>query len=205
VHGHALSMTRLSSAVLLCFAVCCEISGCTSIPSSYEAVNLGPLAAYRPHFELAGRISITNGQRGESGRLRWICTKEKQELALISPLGQTVAEISQFDNQIVMLRTAGETRSAPTFDALVQDALGATVPIHDIAYWIQGVIDGQSGQATVNESDPAGRPEKLVHGGWVISIEGYRRQGAAVVATRLHAIRGDTVVKIIIDEWTALP
>jgi outer membrane lipoprotein LolB len=146
-----------------------------------------------------------SGQRGEFGQLRWIYSQDKQEIALLSPLGQTVAEISQPDKQSATLRTDTEMRSAPTFDALVQDALGIAVPIHDIAYWIQGATDARSGQATINESDSTGRPGKLVHSGWEISIEGYRRLDAAMIATRLHAIKGDTVVKLIIDDWTALP
>jgi outer membrane lipoprotein LolB len=198
-------MMHFLRAVLLCFAVSCGITGCVSFPSSRESVNSSQAPAYHPHFELAGRISVMKGQHGESGHLRWVRSQEMQEIALLSPLGQTVAEISQPDKQSATLRTGGEMRSAPTFDALVQGALGTAVPIHDLAYWIQGVTDIQSGQAAINESDSAGRPEKLVHSGWEISIEGYQRLGAAIVATRLRAIKGDTVVKIIIDEWTALP
>ena len=145
------------------------------------------------------------GKHGESGQLRWICSQEKQEIALLSPLGQTVAEISQPDKQNAVLRAGNEIRSAPTFDALVQDALGTAVPIHDLGYWIQGVPDSRSGQAAINQIDSAGRPASLIHTGWAISIEGYRYLGAAIVATRLRAIKGDTVVKIIIDEWAALP
>lgn len=196
---------RLFRAVLLCFAVACGIAGCVSIPPSFEAVNSSQALAYHPHFELAGRISVMKGEHGEFGQLRWICSQEKQEIALLSPLGQTVAEISQPDKQSAVLRAGREIRSASTFDSLVQDALGTAVPIHDLAYWIQGVTDTRSGLATINESDSAGRPENLVHSGWEISIEGYRRLGAAIVATRLRAIKGDTIVKIIIDEWTALP
>lgn len=198
-------MMHLFRAVLLCFAVSCEITACVSIPSSHEAANSSQVPAYHPHFELAGRISVMKGQHGEFGQLRWTCSQEKQEIALLSPLGQTVAVIFQSDKKSATLRTGSEMRSAPTFDALVQDALGTAVPILDIAYWIQGVADTQSGQAVINESDSAGRPEKLVHSGWEISIEGYRRLGVAIVATRLRAIKGETVVKIIIDDWTALP
>jgi len=198
-------MMHCVRAVLLCFAISCEITGCVSILPPRETVSSSQLPVYHPHFELAGRISVMTGQRGEFGQLRWICSQDKQEIALLSPLGQTVAEISQPDKQSAMLRTDTEVRSAPSFDALVQDALGIAVPIHDIAYWVQGVTDAQSGQATINLSDSAGRPEKLVHSGWEISIEGYRRLDVAMVATRLHAIKGDTVVKIIIDDWTALP
>lgn len=198
-------MMHLVRAVLLCVAVSCEITGCVSIPPTHESVNSSQVPAYHPHFELSGRISVMNGLRGEFGQMRWIFSQEKQEIALLSPLGQTVAEISQPDKQSAVLRTDREMRSASTFDALVQDALGTAVPIHDIAYWIQGVTDTQSGQAAITESDSAGRPEKLVHTGWEISIEGYRRLGVAIVATRLRATKGDTVVKIVIDEWTALP
>ena len=198
-------MMHLFRAVLLCFAVSCEITACVSIPSSHEAANSSQVPAYHPHFELAGRISVMKGQHGEFGQLRWTSSQEKQEIALLSPLGQTVAVISQSDKKSATLRTGSEIRSASTFDALVQDALGTAVPILDIAYWIQGVADTQSGRAVINESDSAGRPEKLVHSEWEISIEGYRRLGVAIVATRLRAIKGETVVKIIIDDWTALP
>lgn len=176
-----------------------------SIPPAQELSDSGQAPIYQPYFELSGRISVRQGQRGDFGQLRWTRAKDTQKIVLLSPLGQTVAEISQPDNQPAMLRIGSEIRTAASFEALAHEALGATVPIHDIAYWIQGLTDAQSGAASIGENDVAGRPQRLSHAGWEIHIEGYRPLGEATIASRLTAVKDDSVIKIVIDEWKPLP
>ena len=176
-----------------------------SIPPAQELSDSRQVPIYQPYFELSGRISVRQGQRGDFGQLRWTRAKDAQKIVLLSPLGQTVAEISQPDNQPAMLRVGSEIRTASNFEALAHEALGANVPIHDIAYWIQGLTDAQSGAASIGENDVAGRPQRLSHAGWEIHIEGYRRLGEATIASRLTAVKDDSVIKIVIDEWKLLP
>ena len=160
---------------------------------------------YSPHFELTGRISVRDGQRGEFGQLRWIRSKERQQVLLLSPLGNTVAEISQSEGEDAILRSGNEVRTALNFEALVQDVLGTPLPINEIAYWIQGATDGVSDRGLVKRIDPAGRPQKLLHAAWEISIDGYRRTGDKIFASRIFAINGDKSIKIIVDDWKPLP
>lgn len=192
-------------AILALPALALFLAGCMSIPPAQEFSDSGQASVYQPYFELSGRISVRQGQRGDFGQLRWTRAKDTQKIVLLSPLGQTVAEISQSDDQPAVLRIGSERRTAASFEALAHEALGASVPIGDIAYWIQGLTDTQSGEASIGQNDVAGRPQRLSHAGWEIHIEGYRRLGEATIASRLTAVKDDSVIKIVIDEWKPLP
>ncbi len=192
-------------AILALLALALFVAGCMSIPPAQELSDSGQAPVYQPYFELSGRISVRHGQRGDFGQLRWTRAKDAQKIVLLSPLGQTVAEISQSGGQPALLRIGSERRTAASFEALAHEALGASVPIGDIAYWIQGLTDAQSGEASIGQNDVAGRAQRLSHAGWEIHIEGYRRLGEATIASRLTAVKDDSVIKIVIDEWKPLP
>ena len=179
-------------------------ASCTWLSAPVENAELGS-TTFLPFFELAGRISVRNGEHGEFGRLRWRNAPGFQQIQLLSPIGQTVVEITQSGKSEAVLRTGGETRRAANFDDLTRDVLGAVVPVHDIAFWMQGVIDPAAEESIVMQRDRAGRPVKLAHAGWEVSIENYRSVGSAAVAARVIAVRGETAVKLVIDEWKALP
>jgi outer membrane lipoprotein LolB len=180
------------------------LASCALLTAPVENAPLAPTTFFS-FFELTGRISVRNGEHGEFGRLLWRNAREFQQIQLLSPMGQTVAEITQSGNAAAVLRTGSETRSAANFDGLTQDVLGAVVPVRDIASWIQGAIDPAAADSIVTQRDGAGRPLQLTHAGWEVAIEDYRRFGDAAVAARVTAVKGETVVKLIIDEWKALP
>jgi outer membrane lipoprotein LolB len=178
------------------------LAGCSLLPSRLDAPLATGLAEYVEHFDLTGRISVRNNERGEFGNLRWIRTAQDEYITLFSPLGQTLAEISRAQGQEAVLRSGNEIRRAASLEILVREILGAEVPIADLAFWIQGK---STLQAEIAARDSSGRPERLSYADWQVSIEDYRGIGAAVVAGRISAVKGDTKVKVIIDEWKALP
>ncbi len=196
---------RITQAFALGAAV--VLGGCAIAPSAMDAPSAEAYAPARlvPYFSLSGRISVRQDQRGEAGQLRWTNSRDAQRIVLSSPLGQVVAQLEQFAGADAELRTGSETRRAGGLAELTRDVLGTAVPIHDLAFWLQGHVDPASGDAVVATRDEHGRPESLNHAGWEIVLEDFRSIGDAVVATRLTARRGDTVVKLVVDDWKALP
>ena len=107
-------------AILAFSALAIFVAGCMSIPPAQELSDASPAPVYQPYFELSGRISVRQGQRGDFGQLRWTRAKDAQKIVLLSPLGQTVAEISQSDNRPAVLRVGSEIRTASNFEALAR-------------------------------------------------------------------------------------
>ena len=198
-------MSCVSALRALVCATVILVSGCAVAPSALDAPPAQAGAPFAPYFYLAGRISVRENQRGDAGQLRWTHSRDVEEIQLLSPLGQVVAQIEQRAGRDALLRTGSDTRRAGTMADLTRDALGTAVPVHDLGFWLQGRVDPASGDAEVGARDANGRPAQLTHAGWSVALDDFRLVGAAVVATRLTARRGDTVIKMVVDDWKALP
>jgi len=179
-----------------CAAALLLLAGCAQIEQRDAGVST---AAYVPQFELTGRLSVRDGQRGEFGTLRWSRTMAIQRITLLSPLGQTVAQLTQEAGGKAELLANNEMRTAPTLTDLTREALGTAVPIEELAHWVQGHV-----QLPASTTRPAAPATQFQHAGWQVEIENYRVIDGSAVAGRIVAVKGDVVVKLVIDEWKTL-
>ena len=86
-------------------------------------------------FAADGRLSVAvtaveadTPPRTTSGRFTWIERAERSDIALYTPLGETIAEIEAAPGRSVM-RTARSVEEAPTPEALAARALGVDLPL----------------------------------------------------------------------------
>jgi outer membrane lipoprotein LolB len=177
------------AAVLVLFAGCAQVA-----PRDSGVV----ASAYVPQFELAGRLSVRDGQRGEFGTLRWKRAADSERITLLSPLGQIVAELSQQRGQPARLVANNETRTAATLADLTREALGTAVPVDELARWVQGL----TGVTSSGSSNLAAA--QFQHAGWQVEAENHRIVEGSAIPTRLTAVKGDVVVKLVVDEWKPL-
>lgn len=143
------------------------------------------------YFALKGRISVRVGQQLESGQITWSRLPTEERLGLFTPLGSQVAEIVGNRSGVVM-RRGDETVSAQSIGELTADLLGVQLDLDVIAAWSQGVglVDGET------------RTMQLAGGGpWQVTAERFQSSGGYQYASRVSATRGDTVVKLVVDEW----
>jgi outer membrane lipoprotein LolB len=147
-------------------------------------------------FSLAGRLSVRVADRIDSGGIRWErSTRPKEErIALFSPIGTQVAEIAPDSTGGFAFRRGNDYRSAATVEELAAELLGVALDLDRVAGWLQGAGLDDSGRGQASTRD--GRI-------WTVLAEDFRRHSNAVVARRLSLSSGDTVVRLVIDEWNA--
>jgi outer membrane lipoprotein LolB len=183
---------------IACAAVLVLLASCAQV-APRDTDDKGIVAsAYVPQFELAGRLSVRDGQRGEFGTLRWKRMAASEQITLVSPLGQVVAELTQQQGHPAKLVANNQTRMAATLSDLTQQALGTAVPVHELARWVQGLsgVDEAGGRRP-----PA---TQFQHAGWQVEAENHRVIDGSAIPARITAIKGDVVVKLVVDEWKAL-
>ena len=118
---------------LLLLAACAGLPGFRAVP---------PLVLSPPPsvFHLEGRVSLKSNEESFSGGMAWRHESTHQELLLRTPLGQGVAELSG-DAQGVELRDAqGRVHRAADAEALVRQALGVTLPLTGLSWWVVGGV-----------------------------------------------------------------
>jgi outer membrane lipoprotein LolB len=121
-------------------------------------------------------------------------------MRLLGPLGQGAVEI-EGDPGGVRLRTAqGETYTASDPETLMHQALGWSVPVAGLRYWLLG-RDDPGGGAVQPTLDPEGRPLTLAQGGWEVRYLDYLPVDPVSLPGRVQLDRGDLHARVVINRW----
>ncbi len=145
-----------------CLLLAMGLSGCANMASTSTSAStlVQPsgfvLPPYRKQVDLQGRLSVKYQQQGKdeslSGSFEWHQQDEQIDLALRSPLGQTVAQI-QVREGLASLTQAGQpTRFADNVDQLATQILGWPLPISGLRLWLQG--RAQAPDASIFSASP---------------------------------------------------
>ena len=171
------------------------LGACTSTHSPQTEtpaipVNERLLARY---FSFGGRISVRVNDRVDSGQIRWQRRPDEERIGLYSPLGSQVAElVSDTRTGAVTLQQGKEKLTAASIAELTQSLLGVPLDLNRLAEWVQGygLRENEIADATLGNGDV-----------WQVRAERYQSSGNYQFASRLVATRGDTVLRLVIDDW----
>lgn len=116
------------------------LSGCASF---YDRQVSNPDLYHKPvtidnNFNISGRFSIITSNKNYYGNFEWQHESSLDNLALVTPLGNTVAQIT-VESSIATLKTNDDTYRGDDLDELLTKQLGFTLPINYLHYWVQGV------------------------------------------------------------------
>ena len=199
---HANSGEQRRARLRRCFFVCAAIFtlnslvACTTVQTPLGAAAVGPIGAtaMAQHFSLTGRISVRVNDKLDSGQIRWQRGADEESIGLYSPLGSQMAElVSDKRTRVVTLRQGKDTVTASSVAELTQTMLGVPLDLERLAGWVQGFVlrENEASEATLANGDI-----------WRVTVERYQSSGMHRFASRVTAIKGDVVVRLVIDEWT---
>lgn len=118
-----------------------------------------------------------------SGRFDWSRRGDAIELALLDPLGQTVALIRSTAAESSITFRDGRTVVGATPEALTQQTLGWTVPLRGLSSWLDGRAAPEPAATPIGTAEGAGR---FRQDGWTIAFtpasdsEAIARAGAQI-------------------------
>jgi outer membrane lipoprotein LolB len=152
-------------------------------------------------FDLSGRVSATHDGRAFSSALRWQHLSERDEIWLLTPLGQALAHILSTDEGATVTAADRRQYQGPDVEALTRQALGWELPLTRLQYWVRG--EPAPGSAPQNaERDAAGRFAAFEQNGWRIVFEHYSADRYGGLPRRLELRRdGGETIRLIIDAW----
>jgi outer membrane lipoprotein LolB len=153
-------------------------------------------------FDLSGRVSATSHDgRAFSSALRWQHLPERDEIWLLTPLGQALAHILSTEEGATVTGADRRQYQGADVEALTRQALGWELPLTRLQYWIRG--EPAPGAAPQNaERDAAGRYAAFEQSGWRITLEHYAADQHGGLPRRLELRRdGGETIRLIIDAW----
>lgn len=169
--------TRVAWLLALFLASCATVPPPAPLPS---------LAAVPAAFEMSGRLAVRQGDRSEIARLRWTHRPGSDRWAFASPLGNEVARIESGPGGATLTQAGGREEGAASFAQLTERIIGIALDPATLASWLHG--------------GSAAAP-----GDWSVTIEETQRAGEVDLARRIKATRGEVMVRLVVDEYRALP
>ena len=190
------------------------LAGCVSQPTRTAEVPVDLAQAHAQdasraavaEWSLSGRIAVSNGKQGGSGRIDWQQSGDRYTVSLSAPVTRQSWRLSGDDTGGRLDGIEGGPREGADIEALLRETTGWNIPVRALADWVRGVgaDPARFGQARIVYGE-GNRPVRLAQAGWTIDYAQWQPESAAaaglVLPARLTATQGDAKVRLIVDEW----
>lgn len=196
-------LTRSATVLSIALSIALLLSACAGTgPRSAATV-----ASYRDTLDLSGRLSVNYDKDGKpetlSGKFTWAQTPAAIDVALASPLGQTLATIRVTPESATLTQTDRAPKVARDIDTLTAQTLGWSLPVSGLRDWLQGYATDADGKRMA--ASPA-RNEVTTPDGWKVTFVSWQDDAAPVPQPkRIDAQRaatlstGELALRIVID------
>lgn len=157
-------------------------------------------------FGLIGRVSVKGGKESFSGGVQWRHSGGGDEILLLSPLGQTLAQIQRTPGGVYLTTSEHKRYYATDVESLTEQALGWRLPLMGLQYWVQSL--NAPATASAIDLDMDGSVVAIRQDGWEIDYSGYAPvaltqtgQSGTTYPRLLVLRRNGLQIKLIIDNW----
>ena len=159
-------------------------------------------------FGLIGRVSVKGGKESFSGGVQWHHRERGDEILLLSPLGQTLAQIQRTPDGVFLTTSEGENYYAADVENLTEQVLGWRLPLMGLQYWVQSMSSPATAAAVDMNID--GQVMAIRQDGWTIDYLAYSKMAPVETSQnptalpRLLTLKRDGLqIKLVIDAWNA--
>lgn len=160
------------------------------------------LAAH-PDWRLEGRIALSNGSRGGSGRLEWEQHAARYVVELSAPVTRQGWRLSGDADHALLEGLDGGPREGPDATALLRGATGWDIPVDSLAGWVRGARAGDAPAELEFTAD--GRLVRIRQAGWTLDYADWQPgpDGGIELPMRITATRDASRVRLVVDAWDA--
>ena len=191
----------------LVFCICFLFVGCASFVFKPSVVETRIIEAGGTtpsvDFGFMGRVLVKGGDKGFSGGIRWSHDNTVDNIHLLSPFGQVVAEIKSSKDAALLTTPEQRIYRATNVENLIQKVLGWRLPILGLQYWVRGVNAPKTESEIDRDAD--GRIIGIRQDGWMIIYTSYF-PSKLIKTERPRVIvleRSNLKIKLVIDNWEA--
>ena len=151
-------------------------------------------------FDMSARVVVSYDGRAFSSGVRWEHAGQRDEIWLLSPIGQTLAYITAGPDGATLTSADQKQYRATSVERLTREALGWELPLSRLQFWVQGKAVPGSTPGTV-ERDASERLTALTQDGWNIAFVNYPPDEHGGLPRRLVLGNGAQEIRLVIDAW----
>ncbi|MBB5441640.1 MULTISPECIES: lipoprotein insertase outer membrane protein LolB [unclassified Paraburkholderia] len=204
-----ISFSRAPRGIAVGFAAAAVVAlaGCASVkPQGPSTSNAATEVTAQTSRSYQGRFAIQyndqNGQqRNAYGNFSWQETGDTVTLQLRNPLGQTLAIVTSSPASATLELPNRQPLTADNVSTLMQNALGFTLPVEGLRYWLQPSPAPTSRAKTEKDPEQPSRLKQITQDGWTIDYVAYADAPASGVK-RLNLSRSEPPldIKLVLDQ-----
>ncbi|MGF6923710.1 lipoprotein insertase outer membrane protein LolB [Paraburkholderia sp. 40] len=204
-----ISFSRAPRGMAVGFAAAAVVAlaGCASVkPQGPSTSNAATEVTAQTSRSYQGRFAIQyndqNGQqRNAYGNFSWHETGDTVTLQLRNPLGQTLAIVTSSPASATLELPNRQPLTADNVSTLMQNALGFTLPVEGLRYWLQPSPAPTSRAKTEKDPEQPSRLKQITQDGWTIDYVAYADAPATGVK-RLNLSRSEPPldIKLVLDQ-----
>lgn len=153
----------------------------------------------RMQFVLAGRIAISDGKDGGSGRFEWEQQARSFSLQFNAAMGAQSWRLDSQPGQALLIEGNGAVRIADSAEALLLRELRWHLPADALRFWVLGMRAPGSESELQFSAD--GELGLLRQSGWEVRYLDFDRSQTPSLPTRLYARSGEHQVRISVRSW----
>jgi len=134
--------------------------------------------------------------------IRWQRWRDERFMILLeAPFGQGVFRIDSNEPGVYrLLLPDGQSFENTTAEALLEDAVGWSLPISGLDFWIRGLPHPQS--AYSHRLDSRGRARSIRQDGWDIEYQEYKpAPDGPQLPRRMRLVDETVTLKLVIEHW----
>lgn len=202
----------------LLWAAVLLLSACTTLPrGEVPTAPVGPASeevrqaeierqawlAAHPDWAFQGRVAVSRGKDGGSGRVDWQQREGAYRVQLSAPVTRQswVLEGDAASGAGRLEGLEGGPRAGADAEQVLLEATGWRIPVNRLAGWVRGQVD--PADAPGLELDGQARPRVLREQDWVIEFQEWfpAQEGLPALPRRIEARSGDARVRLMLDQW----
>jgi outer membrane lipoprotein LolB len=169
----------------LLFGLALALSGCMTGPAKLPSMRLSEASQWRFEGKLGVKAAVNSGNLSIS----WAQLGDAFDVHLYGPLGITVAEVSGDAGGATLSLPDRPPLLASSPEALVREALGYTLPVSPMRYWVRGIpAPGEAFDVTT---------DGFRQFGWQVVI----RQRDTLGPIKIHMHRPEVSLLLVVKSW----
>ncbi|KGQ19523.1 Outer membrane lipoprotein LolB [Lysobacter dokdonensis DS-58] len=197
----AMCVAMIAIALSACASTRSNVPAMATVeqPQAYQSTREAQLATLR-EWSMSGRIAVSNGKDGGSGRIEWIQNDPLFEVVMSAPVTRQSWRLLSDGREVVVEGLEGGRRTGSDARAMLLEATRWDIPVEALAGWVRG-IPGAGAEVRFGVD---GRLAGLTQDGWTVSYTDWApspSDATLAMPARLEATKGEARVRLAIDEW----
>jgi len=198
-------------AALLAATCLMGLAGCQTWSSRNGPASAMPQAAINGRviasgalnaWTMQGRIAVSDGSDGGSGRLEWRQDGPRFDVQLSAPVTRRSWRLVG-DASWVRLEGLDEGAvEGPDATQLLRQSVGWELPVESLVDWMKGV---PSRGAFDGDWDEQGLPRRIVQCDWVIEYRDWFHDLTPPLPRKVFAQSGKHRVRLVVERWDVTP